>query len=67
MGIHTLILNLYVAYYVMDPESHESYSWQRESRSDIGSYFGEDGIATNVMKGLTIGGMATMTSDYSSS
>ena len=26
MGIHTLLLNLYTAYYVIDPESQENYS-----------------------------------------
>jgi len=26
MGIHTLLLNLYIAYYVLDPDSHSDYS-----------------------------------------
>jgi hypothetical protein len=26
MGIHTLLLNLYVGYYLLDPEGQENYS-----------------------------------------
>lgn len=57
MGIHTLLLNLYVGYYLLDPDSQENYSWLREGRNDISNYFGDDGIITNIAKGVAFGGI----------
>lgn len=49
MGIHTMLINFYAAYYVMDPAANENYSWLRADRSDMNTYFGSDGIATQIM------------------
>lgn len=57
MGIHTLLVNLYAAYYVMDPSANENYTWLRMVRNDTGTYFGDDGIVTGMMKGFDISGV----------
>lgn len=57
MGIHTLLLNAYAAYYVMDPTANEQYTWLRVNRACADTYFGSNGIVTDVFNSY-LGGIA---------
>lgn len=64
MGIHTLVLNAYAAYYVMDPSASEEYTWLRAERNDINNYLGSDGIGGQMM-GMGVAHTAVSTAGLS--
>jgi len=56
ISIHTLLINLYCAYYVMDDES---YAWRRESRNEVSTYIGQEGLG-GMLRGFDITGLSSI-------
>lgn len=49
MGIHTLLINLYVSYYVIDPDAQDDYSKLRSDRRSLDTYVGDDSVTNSVL------------------